>query len=99
MDRVTSVYINRKFECPIDELFKWLVTPKLIVKWFGPKQFKVVKVTNDLSIGGGYEVTLEQSTNRSFIIYGQYLEIETPNKLIFSFRYSGIQNAPPESVS
>ncbi|NND34462.1 MAG: SRPBCC domain-containing protein [Saprospiraceae bacterium] len=94
----TSVYIERKFECAIDELFQWLVNPELVAKWFGPKQFSVTNVTNDLKIGGAFEIELTKYPDKVLVISGNYLEIEMPRKLVFTFHYGGFNNPPPDSV-
>ena len=93
-----KIYINRSFNCSVTALYKWLVDPALIIQWFGPQGIKVHEVTTDLKIGGTYEIKLTKPDGSIFSIWGEYLEIKEPSKLIFNFKYKGILNAPPKSI-
>ena len=98
METSIKVYVSRKFNCAIDELFQWMVEPSLISKWFGPKHFSVGNIEANLRVGGAYRIELVKSNGEGFTIEGKYIEIEAPNKLVFSFKYHGHHNPPPESI-
>ncbi len=98
MEVANKIFINRKFNCLATELFDWLVRPELIAKWFGPKHLSVGIVKTNLRIGGKYSIELKKSDDKSFFIEGEYIEIDAPNKLIFSFRYRGLPFQPPDSI-
>lgn len=93
----TKVYVKRVFECSVDELFKWITEPGLMCKWFGPKHLVTHKVESDFQVGGTYCIELIKPNGDQFYIKGQYLEIDQPHKLVFSFRYSGISALSSES--
>lgn len=98
MKTTSTIYINRTFNCHINELFKWLVEPHLFIKWFGPRTLKVLNVEIDLSVGKEYRIELIKPGGQHFFITGKYLAVEVPTKLVFNFNYSGLDNAPPDSV-
>lgn len=93
-----NVYVSREFGCSKPILFKWIVRPDLISKWFGPKHMVVKNAQSDLNINGTYSIELLRPDGISIFISGMYIEIEEPHKLKFSFRYSGQDNLPPEST-
>jgi len=98
MNAVNNVYISRRFNCSIHDLFQWIVDADLIIQWFGPIHLKVVAVKTNLSIGEKFSIQFLKPDETTFSIEGQYLKIEKPNKLVFSFQYIGLTDAPPESI-
>jgi len=75
-----------------------MVKPKLLAKWFGPKHLSTGLIESDLIVGGNYRIELLKVQGNRFFIEGHYIEIEKPTKLVFSFKYEGLVNAPPDSV-
>ena len=98
MKATNRVYVRRKFNCSVSELFDWLVKPDLIVKWFGPEHLTVGRVQTDVQVGGQYSIELKSARTASFFIRGEYLEIRAPELLTFSFEYGGLPSAPPKST-
>ncbi|PCJ65292.1 MAG: hypothetical protein COA58_10565 [Bacteroidetes bacterium] len=98
MTATNSVYINRTFNCSAQQLFHWMVKPELLAKWFGPNHLTAGVVESDLQVGGKYRIELLKDSGRAFFIEGQYLEIDEPFKLVFSFSYVGLPTTPPDSV-
>ncbi len=98
MEQINSVYVNRKFNCSVERLFEWMVEPTLICQWFGPQNIRLINADIDLNIGGKLCFELEKPNGERFFIAGEYLEIESPNKLQFSFAYRGLPNSPPASI-
>ena len=98
MTRTTNIYISRTFNCSTKQLFDWMVNPKLLAKWFGPKHVSTGMIESDLKVGGNYRIELLKVQGNRFFIEGQYIEIKKPTKLVFSFKYEGLVNTPPDSV-
>jgi uncharacterized protein YndB with AHSA1/START domain len=93
-----KIFLKHEFKCALPELFRWLSQPELIIKWFGPKDFKVRSVQADVRTGGKYQIELVKPHNKSFYIAGEYLEVSNPSKLVFTFIYQGLTTIPPPSV-
>ena len=93
-----TVYVTRKFNCSAKTLFKWIVEPEFISKWFGPKDFSVGVIQRDLKVGGDYKIELIKSDSTSFFVVGTYLEIDDRKCLKFSFSYSGLTKHRPKSI-
>ena len=98
METENKIFINRKFNCSAAQLFKWLVQPELVAKWFGPKELKVGAIESDLRVGGKFDIELIKPNNQHFFIGGEYLKINEPTKLSFTFQYKGLSTIPPDSI-
>ena len=98
MESRNKIIIDRKFNCSAETLFNWLIQPELIAQWFGPKYHSVRMVESEPIVGGKYTIELAKSDSYAFSITGEYLEIEAPFKLSFSFQYSNLIPAPPKSI-
>ena len=98
MTTTNSVYINRIFNCSTQQLFNWMVKPNLLTKWFGPKHLSTGIIESDLKVGGNYRIELLKDQGNTFFIEGQYIEIDEPSKLVFSFKYKGLPHTPPDSI-
>lgn len=93
-----KIYVDRSFACSAHELFNWITQPQLLAKWFGPEHLTVANVKAKVRLGGNYRIELLKPNGERFLIAGDYLKMERPYKLHFSFTYKGIKDAPPKSV-
>lgn len=98
MEMPNKIFINRRFKCSKSELFDWLVQPDLITKWFGPKHLSIGTVKMDVRIGGKYSFELKKSHDQNFFIEGKYIEVNTPDALVFTLEYRGLTASPPKSI-
>lgn len=93
-----KVYLERTFECSIEELFRWLSNADLIAKWFGPNHLNVGDINVNFQIDGAYRIELKKENGSSFYIHGTYEEILEPTKIVFNLKYDGLLNSPPDSI-
>ena len=98
METYNKVFVSRRFNCSKSELFDWLVQPELITRWFGPKQLSIGSVQTDIRIGGKYSIELKKSGDENFFIEGEYVEVNVPDELAFTFQYRGLAASPPKSI-
>ncbi|MGI9542370.1 MAG: SRPBCC family protein [Cyclobacteriaceae bacterium] len=98
MQSGNSVFVSRRFNCSVGELFDWLVQPRLIAQWFGPKLWSVKRVHTDIRVGGRYSIELTKPDNQNFFIEGEYSEINAPYSISFTLMYIGLSSTPPKSV-
>ena len=93
-----KIFVQRRFHCSVPELFHYLVQPNLLAQWFGPRHLSVGAVRTEVRVGGKYSIELRQADERSFTIEGEYIEVDEPYGLTFTFEYRGLANLPPKSV-
>ena len=77
--------LKHEFNAPIEKVFLAWTTPEYLVKWFGPQEFEVLSAEVDLQFKGKYSITLKSPDNKIIEHSGEYLEIEKPNKLVFTW--------------
>jgi uncharacterized protein YndB with AHSA1/START domain len=77
--------ICREFSAPIQRVFEAWTQPDVLAKWFGPEGFTVVNAQTDLSIGGKYEISIKSPDDNIIKHFGEYVEINVPNSLIFTW--------------
>jgi len=85
-----KVYITRRFNHPVELVFKALTDPDSIIGWFGPPNMSTRRATVDLIAGGRYSFELDSPVGPSFNIEGEYKEIDPPRKLVFTLNYVGL---------
>ncbi len=77
--------IERLFNAPVERIFKAWTEPSFISSWFGPKDFTVKKTEVDCRPGGQYEISLIAPDGSAVIHFGEYLLVDKPHKLIFTW--------------
>jgi uncharacterized protein YndB with AHSA1/START domain len=66
-------------------LFSAWTDPKLFVQWFGPKTWSVERCELDSRVGGGWRAWFRRGDGGSVYVGGSYLEINAPERLVFTW--------------
>ena len=77
----------RVFGAPSDRVFGLLTEPTQLTKWWGPHGFSTPEVQMDLRVGGTYRFTMQPPEGEAFHLSGEFLEIQAPSALRFTFRW------------
>ncbi len=80
-----TLELERIFDAPIDKVFDAWTQPEILSKWFGPESFSVKDLSIDLRANGHYSITIETPDEKKICHFGQYLKIDRPNTLIFTW--------------
>ena len=75
------------FDAPRERIFTALTDPADLVKWWGPSGFTTPEIELDLSVGGGYRFGMQPPDGELFHLAGEFLEIDPPNRLAYTFRW------------
>ena len=78
---------RRVFEAPIARVFVELTKPSELAKWWGPLGFTTPEVHIDLRVGGSYRFTMQPPEGEAFHLSGDFLEVQEPSRLRFTFRW------------
>jgi uncharacterized protein YndB with AHSA1/START domain len=78
---------QRVFEAPIARVFAALTDPSELAKWWGPVGFTTPGVRIDLRVGGSYRFTMQPPEGEAFHLSGEFLEVQAPSRLRFTFRW------------
>jgi uncharacterized protein YndB with AHSA1/START domain len=83
----TTMHIRRVFNAPRERLFRAWTDPKKMTEWFcHAKPERIGKlVVMDVRPGGRYGFDISDANGKVFKVRGEYLEIKTPEKLVFTW--------------
>lgn len=84
MDKTLKVSVKRTINAPVADVFKAWVDPEIMKQWYSPAGMSTTKTKSDPTVGGKYEVTMAMG-DQEFNNSGKYLEIDEPNKLVFTW--------------
>ena len=68
-------------------VFKALTEPDKLAKWWGPQGFTAPTVKIDLRAGGSYRIAMQPPDGDLFYLSGEFLEVDPPAQLAYTFRW------------
>jgi uncharacterized protein YndB with AHSA1/START domain len=78
-----------ELSCTLDasreRVFEALTDPAELVTWWGPSGFTTPEVELDLRIGGRYRLGMQPPDGELFHLAGEFLGIDPPTRLAYSF--------------
>ena len=75
------------FGAPRERIFHALTEPAELVEWWGPSGFTTPEIEVNLNVGGGYRFGMQPPDGQLFHLVGEFLEIEPPSRLVYTFRW------------
>ena len=79
--------LERVLPAATPTVYQMNVEPDMFAQWFGPRGFSAPSVDFDLRVGGGYRVTMQPPNADAFDLFGEFSEIDPPERLSYTFRY------------
>jgi uncharacterized protein YndB with AHSA1/START domain len=64
-----------------------LTEPAELTKWWGPNGFTTPEIDLDLRVGGTYRFTMQPPDGDRFHLTGEFLEIDPPSRIGYTFRW------------
>jgi len=95
---MTSLTIVRRIRARPSIVFDALTTQEGIVGWWGPDAGPVLLVETDARVGGRFRVRFRMLDGTEHESSGEYLEVERPERLKMSWRWTGGAEDPGESL-
>jgi uncharacterized protein YndB with AHSA1/START domain len=83
----TALVVTQQIAAPLDAVFDFLVDPAKMVRWIG------AAVDLDPVEGGVLRIEIGDGG----IASGQYLEVDRPNRVVFTWGWQGMADLPPGS--
>ena len=68
-------------------IYRTLTEPAELANWWGPHGFTTPEIELDLSVGGGYRFAMQPPDGDSFHLSGEFLEVDPPTRLAYTFRW------------
>lgn len=85
--RAGDLVISERIRATPDQVFQYLVEPDKLVRWMG------VEAKIDATPGGAFWLNV---TGKD-IAAGSYVEIDRPNRVVFTWGWEGNEEVPPGS--
>src|SRR5262245_50895361 len=85
--RELTLHIEREVPASPLLVFSNFVEPHELARWFGPKGFTARDVQLDARVGGRYRITMQPPEGDPFVIAGEFREIDSPMRVVYTFRY------------
>ena len=96
-----SVSLSRTVAAPAEKIFdRWLIPTFVGIWMFGGHigNEKIVDLQNEVRPGGSYTYHIKRN-GKEFLHDGEYLKIDRPTRLIFSWREAAKKNAHKSKIS
>lgn len=83
-----TVEVRRSLPAPVEEVFRWWTEPDLLRRWMSPTGSVEAEV--DLRVGGAFRIVMKDA-GIEIDHFGEYLEIDPPGRLAFTWQspYTG----------
>ncbi len=88
-DGASVVELSMRLGARPDQVFPYLIEPDRYVRWQG------IKAELDPRPGGVFRVWMDANT----IASGEYVEVEPPHRVVFTWGWEGDQGIPPGSTT
>jgi uncharacterized protein YndB with AHSA1/START domain len=92
------LHMRRVFPAPRSVVFRALTDPQELARWWGPDGFTIPSVESDLRPGGGYRIAMRPPEGEPFSLVGEFLEVDAPERLSYTFRWEDPDPEDRETV-
>lgn len=98
LDKTLDLVLERHIDVPKDLVWRALVEPELVKKWFCPKPWQTVDCRIDLRVGGEFYTVMQSPEGQKFPNVGCFLDIIPQQRIVWtSALQPGFRPAAPAS--
>jgi uncharacterized protein YndB with AHSA1/START domain len=94
-----SFQLSRIVEVPPQRVFDAMTDPEQVAQWWGPDGFTCPEVILDAKVGGAYRIAMQPPDGGLFHLTGEYLEVQPPFRLAYTFRWQPPDPDDQETVA
>ncbi len=92
----TTLQLRRTFDAPRERVFHAWTDPDSFRQWFGTPGTQMSQVDLGVRAGGDYRVEMT-SPEGSGVLFGRYLEVKRPVRLVYTFCWDGTSLHIPDT--
>jgi len=81
----TTLTMTRQFDVASESVFDAWLNPEMMKKWFFTLEGTNQVAQNNAQVGGTWEI-VDQRDGKDYRAIGEYLEIDPPKKVVFTFK-------------
>jgi uncharacterized protein YndB with AHSA1/START domain len=82
-----TVRLERVVAAQPSRVFRAHVEPALLARWWGPKGFSAPSIEIDARVGGSYQIEMQPPAGESFVLAGEFREVDPSTRLVYTFRW------------
>jgi uncharacterized protein YndB with AHSA1/START domain len=94
-ETVAALHLERTFTAPREEVFRAWTDPQAMTQWFGSRFMRKPDAEADVRVGGRYRITMKSRTGWTFHCVGTYVEVEPPERLVYTFSWENMGALTP----
>ena len=83
--RDLTLELTGEVPAPREAVWKALIEPDELARWWGPSGFTTPSIELDLRVGGGYRFAMQPPEGEAFHLSGAFTEVEPPARLAYTF--------------
>lgn len=81
----TFVRLERVLPAEIHRVFDAWANAEAMSRWFVVEPTWTVSAVNEFRVGGTFRIEMDRGDGTVFVCWGEYLEIEAPTRLVFTW--------------
>jgi uncharacterized protein YndB with AHSA1/START domain len=79
--------MTRTLDAPRELVFKTMLDPDLIPRWWGPRRYSTIVDKMDVRVGGKWRYANRAADGTEFWFNGEYREIVPPERVVQTFEF------------
>lgn len=79
--------MTKVFPAAPADVFRAMTDAKQLPRWWGPRGFTVPRLEIDPQAGGDYEFEMQPPEGEAFRLSGEFLQVDPPSHLVYTFRW------------
>jgi uncharacterized protein YndB with AHSA1/START domain len=89
MEATNGLMLELTRTLPADRAAVWraMTDATELARWWGPKGFTTPEVEFEPGIGKSYRITMQPPEGDRFQLFGEFREVDPPNRLSYTFVY------------
>lgn len=90
----TEIVMTRVFDAPRELVFQAHTSCEHMSRWWGPRAYEVASCDIDFRPGGRWRIVHIDAEGDETTFYGEYLEIEAPERIVWTFNFDDTTGGP-----
>ena len=81
------LHLEKVLQASKESIFAACVEAEKLAGWWGPAGFSTHSVDLDVRVGGMFRITMQPPDGEAFHLRGEYLEVDPPRRLVYTFEW------------
>jgi uncharacterized protein YndB with AHSA1/START domain len=83
----TFLHMTRVLPANRAQVFRAMTDAQQLPRWWGPRGFSLPQLEIDPQPGGDYTFEMQPPEGEAFRLSGEFLQVDPPRRLIYTFRW------------